>query len=87
MACNCIEQKEDKLREKTGDGEAFICTTFDFDTMSRYFHAKAHFRQKKPRLFGSDAFYKNFSITYIPFEYCPFCGKKYIEEAQGEKNT
>jgi hypothetical protein len=28
----------------------------------------------------SGKFRKNMLLSHIPFEFCPFCGKKYVEE-------
>jgi len=75
VACNCIEDIEEKLRQATGDDEAFLSTDFDIDNRVRVFNAKGFYRGK---LLGK--FKKNFLLSYIPFTHCPFCGKKYIEE-------
>jgi hypothetical protein len=73
MACDCIERKEAELREITSDPEAFIETAFDIATKTRGFHAKAFYRTKVFRIF-----LKNFSSAYLRFDYCPFCGEKYV---------
>lgn len=75
MACNCIDEQEEKLQEKTGDPEAFIDAAFDFKGNLRRFNAKGFcYRKRQGR------YRKNFMISYIPFDYCPFCGKKYTED-------
>ena len=75
MACDCIERKEADLQKDTDDDEAFISVPFDFVLKLRRFSAKAFYRGK---ILGR--YKKNFSIAYIPFDYCPFCGKKYSGE-------
>ena len=79
MACNCIEEREENLRESMGDDEAFISAVMDFTTKQRRFCAKGYYRGK---LFGK-IFKKNFSLCYLAFDYCPFCGKKYKESNNG----
>jgi hypothetical protein len=72
MACDCIERKEAELRKATGDPEAFLETTFDITEKRRGFSAKGLYRTKFLGIFR-----KNFSLSYLHFYYCPFCGKKY----------
>jgi hypothetical protein len=79
MACDCIERKEVELQKQVDDPEAFISAILDFKTNMRRFNAKCFYRKKIKNPI-KDFFMKNFSVTFIPFEYCPFCGKKYIEE-------
>jgi hypothetical protein len=43
----------------------------------RRFDAEAYYRGKILGL----TFKKNFSLAYLAFDFCPICGKKYIEEA------
>ena len=81
MACNCIEEKEAKLQKDTGDDEAFIDAFFNFDKKIWLFNIKAFYRKKIIKIGKKELFSKNFSIAHISFNYCPFCGKKYIEEA------
>jgi hypothetical protein len=81
MACNCIEQIEEKLRKATGDDEAFLSTTLDIEKRIRVFNAKGYYRGK---LLGK--FKKNFLLSYIAFTHCPFCGKKYIEEVKNDSS-
>jgi hypothetical protein len=72
MACDCIERKEAELREATGDPEAFLETVFDVTEKRRGFSAKGFYRTKVLGMFR-----KNFALSYLRFDYCPFCGKKY----------
>jgi hypothetical protein len=76
--CNCIEEMEAKLQQKTGDSEAFIPAQFDFEHDLRRFYCKGLFQRKGNGKHPSP----NFMSSHIPFDYCPFCGKKYIEEAK-----
>ena len=76
MACNCIEEKEAELQKDTGDDEAFLSTVYDFNRKVRCMNVKAFYRGKNVM----HKYKKNFLLSYISFDYCPFCGKKYIEE-------
>jgi hypothetical protein len=70
--CDCIERKEAELREATGDPEAFIETVFDITEKRRGFAAKGFYRTKVLGIFR-----KNFMLSRLHFDYCPFCGKRY----------
>jgi hypothetical protein len=80
MPCNCIEEQEAILRKETGDNEAFIAAAFDVKEKQRRFSAQAYYRGKILGIFK-----KNLSLAYLSFDYCPFCGKKYIEDVQIKK--
>jgi hypothetical protein len=77
MACNCIDRVEAELRKNTGDDEAFLETVYDVKEKVRRFNAKGFYRGK----FLDKFLKKNFSLAYVSFDYCPFCGKKYVEGA------
>lgn len=77
MACECIENMEEVLRKATGDDEAFLSTDFDIKNQIRVFNAKGFYRGK---VLGH--YKKNFLLSHITFTHCPFCGKKYVEEAK-----
>jgi hypothetical protein len=75
MTCDCIERKEAELQERTGDNEAFIDAYYNLKEGERRFSTKGFYRKKYlGKFFG-----KGLSFAYIPFDYCPFCGKKYAE--------
>ena len=78
MACNCIDEMEVKLQERTGDSEAFISAVFDFEKRFRRFNCKGYYQRKKSVRNPKG----NLMLSYIPFDHCPFCGKKYMEEEQ-----
>jgi hypothetical protein len=75
MACNCIEHLEAELRESTGDDEAFIRTNFDVKDKIRRPPIEGYYRGK---ILGK-LFKKNLSIAFLSSDYCPFCGKKYVD--------
>jgi hypothetical protein len=74
MACNCIEEQEAILRKETGDNEAFLVAVYDVKEKQRRFSAQAYYRGKILGIFK-----KNLSLAHLSFDYCPFCGRKYIE--------
>jgi hypothetical protein len=76
MACDCIEKREEILRKETGDNEAFISVMYDVKEKQRRFTIEAYYRGKIGPIFK-----KNLSQAYLSADYCPFCGKKYIEGA------
>jgi hypothetical protein len=77
VACNCIDRKEAELREAAGDPEVFIKDViFDIGTKKRRFHTIAFYR---PKILG--LFRKTLAPIELRFDYCPLCGKKYVEEA------
>jgi hypothetical protein len=76
MACNCIENTEKRLRVETGDNEAFVRSNYDIKAGERKIPIEAYYRGKIAGL----VFKKNLSPAFIAPAYCPFRGKKYIEE-------
>lgn len=77
MACNCFEQAKMKVREVTGDPHAkirgviapvngILCLLPSIEILYR--------KKKKDGTFTA----KEFSME-MTYSYCPFCGKKLIE--------
>ena len=76
MSCDCIEKLEKELQEKKSDPTAGIVnTTYFLENDTRrfsvtYVYTKGKFRQQR------------IGTGLITANYCPFCGKKYTEEAK-----
>jgi hypothetical protein len=66
---------EEELRKSTGDDEAFIRANYDVKEKIRRPPIEAYYRGK---ILGK-LFKKNLSLAYLSTDYCPFCGKKYID--------
>ena len=77
MACACIDRIEAELKESTKDDEAFISNThYDFEKEIMRVYVTAFFRRKRKGRYN-----KNYTSSNIKPEYYPFCGTKYLEEA------
>jgi hypothetical protein len=72
--------REEQLRIKTGDNEAFIKSVYDVVAEKRRITIEAYYRGK----IAGAVFKKNLTPAFFAPTYCPFCGKKYIEEADNE---
>lgn len=72
--CNCIEDVTKKLKEKTADDELELQgVVWNFKTLEQ--KLVCYFKYRKKNKTG--VFYKNKTESYIVYNYCPFCGKKY----------
>ena len=72
--CNCIEDVTKKLKEKTADDELELQgVVWNFKTLEQ--KLVCYFKYRKKNKTGG--FYKNKTESYIVYNYCPFCGKKY----------
>ena len=72
--CNCIEDVTKKLKEKTADSELELQgVVWNFKTLEQ--KLACYFKYRKKNKTGE--FYKTKTESYIVYNYCPFCGKKY----------
>ena len=72
--CNCIEDVTKKLKEKTADDELELQgVVWNFKTLEQ--KLACYFKYRKKNKTGE--FYKTKTESYIVYNYCPFCGKKY----------
>jgi hypothetical protein len=69
---------EADFAKDTGDPEAFLKTAFDVAAKQRSFNADVYYRAKSV----TGRFKKDFSLAHLAFDYCPFCGDKYSDDAQ-----
>jgi hypothetical protein len=79
MNCNCIEEINEKLKEATGDSEAYIETSYA--QMGNKFISfplvQARYRKKK-----QDGTLKTKASSYqVVVTHCPFCGTPVTKES------
>lgn len=81
MSCNCIEEFNKLLVERTGDPEAFVNVIWSFSAMSvTRPKMSCTYRGKK-----KDGTFMKAKDHSISGEYCHFCGTRYEEEAALER--
>nr|DAQ42374.1 MAG TPA: 30S ribosomal protein S11 [Caudoviricetes sp.] len=78
MPCNCFENAQKKVREITGDPHAIIRSVFTDINGKLYRLPSIEVLYHKKKKDGS--FYRNQSEIDLTYQYCPFCGKKIIED-------
>jgi hypothetical protein len=80
MSCNCIEDFTRLIRERSEDPEASVNIAFNISRDSGKLFARpkmsCQYRDKK-----KDGTFSKANDHPISGEYCPFCGKAYVEPA------
>lgn len=80
MACDCINNQNEKLRERYNKtahvNNAYHCS----DGTTRVI-VEGHYRNQKK----DGRYYKTNMVIWLDVDYCPFCGKKYLEKEGGDK--
>ena len=80
MACNCFEDAKEKVREAIGDPNAMIRGVFTpINGKIRLLPSIEVLYRKKKK---DGTFCKSQSSIDLTYQFCPFCGKKIIEEEE-----
>ncbi len=77
--CDCLEKTRLLIVEKTGDPDAYIDVTYNFNNLGQKpAGMRAHYREKKK----DGSFKERETHIGISPTFCPFCGVKYDESGK-----
>lgn len=85
MLCNCIEDTEKLIIEKTGDPEAYMHVYYALGEKTTIKPAGMHLFYHEKKKDGT--FKQSESKIAIVPTFCPFCGKKYEEDTKEQQST